>query len=250
MNPNFPNISQEDFEHLERYLNGSMSENEATEFEERIKRDSSLDQYLKEQRILLQAVEEQSLLHKLDDFHSEVTSKVITLDSNKSKEKSSFYSKLAIAASLAVIIGLGGFWLFNQSNTPQKVFAVHFKPDPGLATTMGDTSQFEFYDAMVDYKYGDYTKALKKWESLLIKKPKNDTLNYFVGVAHLANEDENSAIEHLIPVSQNKASFFYKDAQLYVGLAYLKAGNVALAKKHLTVSDTEISKQIIAELEN
>ncbi len=249
MNPINPNISQEDFELIECYLNGSMDENEITKFEERIKRDTTLNDHFKEHRILSQAIEEQSLKHKIKDFHKEATSKVITLNQNKTQEKSSLYSKLAIAATLAVIIGIGGFFIFNQANTHQKVFASYFKPDPGLATTMGATSQFELYDAMVDYKQKDYFKAIKKWEPLLLSKPNNDTLNYFIGVAHLANKNGKSAIKNLILVTENNSSVFNKDANFYLGLAYLKTDNIVLAKKYLTFSDTEISKQVIAELD-
>jgi len=249
MDPN-SNISQKDFELTERYFEGSMSENEITEFEDRLKKESELEQHLKEQRILLHAIEEQSLKNKLDNFHEEATSSIRILNPQETQNRSSFYSKLAIAASLAIIIGVGGFFLINQPNATEKVFATHFKPDPGLATTMGTSSQYDFYEAMVDYKQENYIKALKKWKALLINNPKNDTLNYFVGVTHLANDNENSAIKYLIPVSQNKTSVFYKDAQLYLGFAYLKAKNIALAKKYFTLNDTKISQEILTDLEN
>jgi len=245
MNPNPTNISQKDFELIDRYINNDLSENEKIDFENRLNSDSKFKQHFKEQLLLSQAIEEQVLTGKLNEFHKEATTKVISINNN-----SSFYRKLAVAASIAILIGIGGFLFLNKPTNNEKVFATYFKPDPGLATTMGTTTQFEFLDAMVDYKQGNYAKAIKKWEPILKYNPTNDSLNYFIGVAYLADENEKSAIKHLIPVTKNSNSVFVKDAYFYLGLAYLKSGNLELAKKNLIFSEENVGKQIIADLEN
>ncbi len=246
MNPNHSHISQQDFELIDRFLNKNLNKIEIANFEKRLLSDKTFNQNYKEQKLLSNAIEEQVLSNKLNHFHEKATSKVVSINNSPSSK----YRKLAIAASIAIIIGLGGFWFYNQPTSNQKVFATYFKPDPGLATTMGTTTEYKFLDAMVDYKQGNYEKAIKKWEPLSKNNPTNDSINYFMGVANLANNDANSAIKYLIPVSKNEVSVFNKEANFYLGLAYLKIDNVELAKKYIIFSEVKIGKQIIADLEN
>ena len=113
---------------------------------------------------------------------------------------------------------------------------------------MSSNNNFEFYDAMVSYKQGDYTTAINKWEKLLQAKPSNDTLNYFIGVAHLANKNEVEAIPFLNVVTNYSNSAFLNESYYYLGLAYLKNNNVKLAKKNLNFSTVDNSKLILSKL--
>ena len=115
---------------------------------------------------------------------------------------------------------------------------------------MSSNTNFEFYDAMVNYKQGDYKVAIKKWTALLENNAVNDTLNYFLGMAYLANKNEKVAIPLFKTVTKNRNSYFKNDAYYYLGLAYLKSGNVQLAKKNLTFSTLDNSKSLLSELSN
>ena len=105
---------------------------------------------------------------------------------------------------------------------------------------------------MVHYKHKNYDLSIKKWSILSQKNPSNDTLNYFLGVAHMANKNMDKAIPYLEKTIKNtNPEFpFLKDAYYYLGLAYIKEGNINLAKKYLTLSDTDVAKTIISKLPN
>lgn len=195
-------------------------------------------------KTLLLGIETQSLKEQLNEFHKEVQDTEV--QKNESP-KVRFLNFRKIAAAAVLVIAIGSFWFFNQ-NTNEKLFTKYFTPDPGLPTTMSRTSNYEFYDAMVNYKQGDYKTAINKWETLLKNKPQNDTLNYFLGVAHLSNKDENSAIKYLDIVTKNSNTNFKNDAYYYLGLAYLKADNVELAKNNLNFSTIDNSKKILSNL--
>jgi TolA-binding protein len=244
MNPNNKNITQEVFERIESYLNNTMSQEDFLTFEEQLKSDSTLQKQVTEHKILFEAVETQSLKEQLNEFHK-LASETEMPKIGTSKVRSLQLRKLAIAASLIIA---AGYFLFFNGSTNEKLYTNYFTPDPGLVTTMSSNSNFEFYDAMVNYKQGDYKKAISKWEVLQQNKPKNDTLNYFLGVAHLANKNEDSAILFLALVTKTSKSTFKSDAYYYLGLAYLKANNVELAKKNLTFSDVDNSKALLTEL--
>lgn len=237
------NISQELLESVERYLNKNMPYDEQKAFENKLKSDSDFRMQVEEIKTILLAIESQSLKENLDVYHesiSEVTPEV-------SDTKIRFLQFRKIAAAAAIIIAIGSFWFFNQ-NSNAKLYANYFTPDPGLATTMSQNSNFEFYDAMVNYKQGNYKTAISKWKKLYTIKPKNDTLNYFIGVAQMADKNESEAITYLKKVTVSRNSSFKNDAYFYLGLAYLKNDNLELAKKNLTFSSIDNSKALLSEL--
>ena len=193
---------------------------------------------------MLFGIESQALKEKLDDFHKEL----VESPSNKTAPvKFMHFRKIAVAAIL--VIALGSLW-FLSDNANEKLYAKYFTPDPGLPTMMSETKNFEFYDAMVNYKQGEYTKAIEKWQPLLDNSPKSDTLNYFMGMAQLANKQEEKAIKYFDVVTNLETSTFKNDAYYYLGLAYLKADNLEFAKKNLTFSTVDNSKKILLELNN
>ena len=242
------NISQELFEAIERYINGTMEASELKDFNDYLKIDSEFKTQVEDYKTIFQGIEEQSLKEQLNTFHAEI-SKPETKNPIFKKVHYLFFSKIAAAA--AIIIAMGSIWFFSGSPN-QKIYANYFKPDPGLATTMSSTDNFEFYDAMVHYKHKNYDLSIKKWSILSQKNPSNDTLNYFLGVAHMANKNMDKAIPYLEKTTKNtNPEFpFLKDAYYYLGLAYIKEGNINLAKKYLTLSDTDVAKTIISKLPN
>lgn len=238
-------ISQELLEIIERYINGSMTSQELKDFNQLLELDNDFKVKVEDIKTMLLGIETQSLKEQLDEFHEGIP-KTVVLNINKKKFEFFNFNKIAVAA--AIIIAIGSIWFFN---TPQneKLYAKYFTPDPGLPTVMGTSDNFEFYDAMVNYKHGDYDIAIEKWELLQVKKPDNDTINYFLGVAHLANKNINDAIPFLERSIEAEDNFIFLDhAYLYLGLAYLKEGNIELAKKHLSLSNTDNSKELISKL--
>jgi len=242
--------SQEEFERIERYLTASMKQEEQSVFEESLKTDDRLSKQVEEVRLLLQAVEEQSLRNKLDDFHKEIAPEPGVIKSIGSAQQPAFaYKKYAIAASLALLIGLGAWLILAQKSENEKLFAQHFNPDPGLITLMGTTSNYEFFRGMVDYKQGKYELAIARWNPLIDQKPKNDTLNYYLGVSYLAQGESEKAINFLSIAVHQSNSVFIHYAYYYLGLVYLKDGYSEKAINSFKQSDLENSKVILLEID-
>lgn len=238
-------ISQELLEIIERYINGSMTTQELKDFNQLLELDNDFKVEVEDIKTMLIGIEAQSLKEQLDEFHEDIP-KTIAEKPIDNKVRYLNFSKIAAAA--AIVIAVGSIWFFS---TPQndKLYAKYFKPDPGLPTTMSSTDNFDFYNAMVKYKHGDYNIAIDKWQTLVEQKPENDTLNYFLGVAHLANKNVIEAIPFLERTVQSKDSFpLINDAHYYLGLAYLKEGNTELARKYLSLSNTDTSKELISKL--
>ncbi|WCO01076.1 tetratricopeptide repeat protein [Psychroserpens ponticola] len=233
------NISQELLETVERYINQNMTSDELKTFEHKLESDSEFKVQVEDIKTLLFGIESQSLKEKLNSFHEDI---------HKDKTHNIRYLQFRkIAAAAVIILSIGSFWFFNQ-NSNDKLYANYFYPDPGLPTTMSSTNNYKFYEAMVNYKQGDYQTAISKWELLQHSKPNNDTLNYFIGVAHLADKNEQSAISFLEEVTKNSNFPLANDAYYYLGLAYLKTGNIDIARRNLLNSNSDKSKALLSEL--
>ena len=244
-------ISQVEFESIENYLNNNLSLDEKIAFEKSILETPLLANKIEEVKQLLLGIESAVLKNNLDNFHEELhpVRKIQseTLDAKESPKKPKnmaiFYS---IAAAIIIVFGI--FWFMRDSNTPEKLFAKHFTPDPGLPTVMSTTRDYSFYEGMVDYKRKEYSVAIKKWEKLVSEKENNDTLNYFLGVAYLAEGDAETSLKYLEPAQKFNNGIFKEDAYYYVALAKLKTGELEEAKKLLKENPSEKIKALLNSL--
>lgn len=237
------NITQELLETVERYYNDSMPIEERSSFEIKLKSDETFNSLVEDIKTLLLGIESQSLKEQLDEFHKDIP---LTI-SKKTSPKVKVLQLIKYAVAAVIVIALGSYWLFGKPSN-EKLYAKYFTPDPGLPTTMSATDNFEFYDAMVNYKHSDYDIAIKKWTLLIDKKPHNDTLTYFLGVAHLANKNENKAINFLSEATESSESVFLNEAYYYLGLAYLKANKKEDAIKYLKLTRVEKSIELLDKL--
>lgn len=245
MNDN-QDISQELLEAIERYINGTMEGKELKDFNEYLKIDNEFKTQVEDIKTMLLGIETQSLKEQLAVFHEDIIG-VKAQESASRKIRFLNYSKLSVAA--AIMIAIGSIWFFSDSPN-HRLYVQYFKPDPGLPTTMSSSNNnFDFYNAMVNYKHGDYDMAIAKWKTLKEKKPNNDTINYFLGVAHLANKNETEAIPFLERAVENSTFSLIHEAHYYLGLAYLNVDNVVLAKKHLTLSNSDTGKELMEKLD-
>lgn len=241
---NNSNITAELLETVERYDNGSMAQKERIAFEERLNNDVDFKSVIEDIRIILLGIETQTLKERMDEFHQEIP-ETRSMENSPSKTPFLNFTKLAIAAG--IIIALGLFWFLSYSSN-DRLYSKHFKPDPGLPTTMSSSDNFVFYDAMVNYKQGDYKTAISKWERLNEKSPGNDTINYFLGVAYLADKNADAAVSYLNKSLNNAESVFLEDAYYYLGLAYLKTDKTDEARQVFQKSKSEKSREILKEL--
>ena len=83
----------------------------------------------------------------------------------------------------------------------------------------------------------------------MVNKSKNDTLNYFLGVAHLADNQEEKAKKYLKSTFDQKESSFFDASGFYLGLSYLKNGDMEKAITTLKSSNDERSKKLLKHIE-
>jgi tetratricopeptide (TPR) repeat protein len=239
-------LSQEDFELVEHYLNGQLDAVQQDEIQKRLDSDPIFAGQVEEIRDLRLGIERAALGSRLDSFHSEIEEIQVEVP-GKSIRPFSFWG---IAASIFLVVSAGTWWIMGQKSPGEERFQAYFRPDPGLVTTMSVGQQYEFDRGMVDYKEGNYTEAIVRWEKLLAEKSASDTLNYFLGASYLSADQESKSLEYLEPVASNPQSSFYSEANWYAGLAALKLGEKEKALKFLNASSRPQAQQLISELES
>jgi tetratricopeptide (TPR) repeat protein len=139
------------------------------------------------------------------------------------------------------------YWLMGK-NSSERIFAENFKPDVGLPLKMDNASAHAFYEGMLDYKQENYEGAIEKWQVLLWEKPQNDTLNYFLGVSHLALGNAAKAIEYLENQERYRQSIFKDDAAWYTALAKIKEGGLEEARGFLQKYPSTRNAKLLDEL--
>lgn len=239
------NISQQEFERIESYILGLMTDEEKKSFEAELNLDPKLRANVKDLKVLLQDVERASLKESMDEYHAELkATPVVPMLPHKQFN----WKPLAIAASVLFLLAIS-LWVFlGNSNENEKLYTAYYQPDPGMVTAMGLPSNYEFDRGMVDYKTGDYQAAITRWEKLLAEKPDNDTLNYFLGSAFLAIDDTELAKSYLEKTSLMESSIFQKEASWYMGLSLLKSGNNTEAIKYLQKSGRDEAAELVEKL--
>ncbi len=219
MNRNI-DISKVESEAIEQYLQHQMTVEEKEAFTKKLSTDLALQHKLETVKLLILGIQESELEKKLEEFHNNVFS------SKKSgvhlPTKIFAVKKWLVAASVLVIVGLSSLLFLNRDSKEEKIFASYYQPDSGLISAMSTTNNYLFDRAMVDYKSGQYDAAINTWESMLISKLGNDTLNYFIGSAYLAKGEIEQALTHFQEVIAKPNSYFYDDALWYTGLSFLK----------------------------
>lgn len=240
-----PILNQEEFELIEHFLDEKLDERQMELIRKRIESDHDFASLVDEIRDIQFGIERASLAGKLDLFHADIA--IQKTDAPVRSIRPLWY--WGVAASFFLVMTAGIWWILGQQSSEEKLYQAYFITDPGLVTSMAGEGNYEFDRAMVDYKDGNYTEAIKRWEKLLVEKPQNDTLNFFLGSAFLSSKQERRSVDYFEIVAQDSTSGFFSDANWYLGLAYLKLGEKRNALNYLSASSRPEAEKLISELE-
>ena len=213
-----------DIDRLKDYLNNNLSKEEKAAFENRLESDPEFKAEFKIHKSLLVGIE----------YHFDRQLKQSLKDHETGRKKRRLYQVMAAAASF-LAIAIVSYQMVNMSRNDSELFLKYYKPyynvvdepqrNPSLPG--GDTSVFQLYDK------GEYNKAIAGLRSAITINPNNDEASFYLGLAHLAEDNTDSAVLYLNKGSQ-QVSAFSEPAQWYLGLAYLKSGKIEMAKRVFT----------------
>ncbi len=158
---------------------------------------------------------------------SEVRIESIT---NKSDQKRSF-NWLKVAAVLIPIIVITYIVFINIVSPYDKLYFAYYEKELGLPVVLSKNTEKIFNESMNLFRSEDYESSLKGFNQLLVESPKNDTLNYFIGVCKLELNKNDEAIKFFKKDYNN--SFFEESAEYRLAMVYIKIGELEKSKEIL-----------------
>lgn len=178
-------------EHIEKYLEGQMEEEELKAFEKAIENDPELRHEVSEFELIKEGFDTLDLKQKM--------AKIISSKSQKDKPLPYLKIIIIFLGILGLVI-LGNWLLRTKKLEGKSVYAQYFRIDPGIPTPMSSANNIELLDAIVDYKAEQYEESLDKLSSM---DPKNDTIQYYLAMNYraLGRQDSAKIILELLPES-------------------------------------------------
>ena len=214
-----PDLSQETFEKIERYLFQSMHGEELKSFEKEMEQSKPLQEEVKLQSQLIAMLE-------LQAFSAEK-------EGQKDRTKKYYLQILGMAAVAVLGIALV-IWIFSrQTNSADSLYEAYFYPDPGLPVTMDAGDSPEFEEGMVSYKEEKYARAIQLWKSLEVGQVSSDTITYYLAMAELNQGNLEGAAPLLDQILSDPQSEFHQKAAWYRALIWIKNKELEQARKLL-----------------
>lgn len=232
---------QATMEMIDRYLFDELNQEERLVFMDGLKSDPDFRKKIMEQKQQMEAVEEYNLRESLNNYHNELT--------HEGKSTNHDLKWMAIAASVLLLLGYSIYTFTNRISPAERVFAKNFRPDPGLPTTMGKNTDYEFYSGMVSYKQEKYSEAISLWQPLYTTNASNDTITYFLGVAYLADENIPQAEKYFEHSAKIKNNAFKSETDYYLALTYLKQNKIKEAKDILRYTDDPNNRHLLQQID-
>ena len=242
-------ITPVEWDVIESYLDQKMDPEKGILPHKELANIPHLEQKMAHVKKVSEEIEDSIRQAKIKEFHQYVPVDEEDLNAKIPKSKKIRLNPMWYAAAAVLVVLFGILWMMQTKNTPEKIFATHFKPDIGLPLKMEATNSSKFYEGMVDYKQQNYKAAISRWEILVKSNPENDTLNYFLGVANLALGKAEKSMEYLINQSSFQHSIFKEDAAYYAALAQIKEGKFEEAKLYLKSDPSDRNSNLLRAIE-
>jgi predicted Zn-dependent protease len=208
-------VTEEDLEHMEAYLDGNLSTDERSDFENRLLEEpdfaAAFDSFLYSYHAILR------------HSRKELKTRLQSLETPaRQRTRDWKYVGLAIAASITLIIMMVTY--FNDA-TPQELYAEYYTPYPNVVAPI-ERAQPEtdtYKRSFQLYEEKRYSEALGEFKSLLNDQPDSPALNFYAGLSTLSLNDVPAAMDYLKKVASSKNDFT-AHAVWYSALAYLLSG--------------------------
>ncbi len=234
---------------IDRYLNGSMSGVELSQFESQLKSNPDLAIEIKQQQEIVLHIEEKgnrdlkSFLIGLENQDVSSYGKQDTSGNTIKPKKSATILTLrklitGVAASLAIITA--SIWAFKttQVNQTQDLFSEYYSPYPNdlVKIERSDSQVTPLQSAMTEYAKENYKSAIIKIHNYTSATPDGHLVNeltFFKAISYLSIGNIDEAKQSLQSL-HSLESFEYADkVNWYLALTHINAGEDGLAKSVL-----------------
>jgi len=216
---------------IEDYLQNKLNGEERAAFEKQLSMDDALKEEVALLAIIMNGVKKSGrdqLKSRLQKIHEVQTQTIPT-----TKTRRLWPMMTGIAASIALLIVAGIFFMKNQKVSPQLAFENYYKPYSLKLASRDATDKIDYLQINELYINKKYKAALSLLEKALLKDPTNARLQLATGICHLElNELASARLNFLAIVKSNDLRLTDK-ANWYLALSYLKEGKIPKMKSAL-----------------
>ncbi|WP_276165529.1 tetratricopeptide repeat protein [Zobellia alginiliquefaciens] len=229
---------------LYNYFSNQLTVEQQHQFEELLKMDIDFKKQFDFENNLkgvIREKENENLKAKLKGFEKEIESATPVR-----KLPRTYYRKWAMAASIALLVGLGWLGYNNFSGTDyQELYNENFQeyPNTVYAITRGtETNSSLEREAYVAYETNDNAKAIQLFTELK-ETYDSENVNFYLAQSYLENNQLPEAISYFAEVAQNDGEFA-PQALWYAALSYVKIEqkDKAIASLKLLIADGRYKK--------
>jgi tetratricopeptide (TPR) repeat protein len=206
------------FEQVEKYLQGEMSKEESLAFELEMQKNEELKSLTEQTKQAMEAISLASLKSKMRQIEER-------LEREKIKTKKQSYLQWAAAAAILLLISIP-LVIKITADEPlgNTLYAELYVKDPGTPTLMDQSLDYEFDDAMIDYKLGEYVQAIQKFQIVHRNHPENELAQLYLGLSYMANNEFRKATT-LWQSWKPESEAVIQKHQWYLALIYIKTGD-------------------------
>lgn len=253
-------LTPSQIEKLECYHYGSLSAEERIALEKELQADAAFAQEAEAYEQLFdgfKALEAEAFQQQMQQWEQSApkidivgtttqTAKVVALSPRKQRRRI-----LAMAAGFALLLlgGVAAFYVSTaaEADSSHSLYASYFEPaditedvsfSPQRSVSMETepTTETEIAEllqhGMQAYRAENYAGAIKDFEAYLDLKS-SSSVEYFLGIAYLANGNTPHAKRIFRSISKKQNSLYKDGAEWYLGLTLLKEKNLKRADKVL-----------------
>src|SRR5690606_15214592 len=213
-----------DIDLVERYFDNELSEGESALVVKRLKTDAEFKAVFDRERALIRSIRAAGLSRDLQ-LLKEIERGISASSQGTVRRIQPWYYA---AAAAVVLFAVATVWLFPNRQTPDELFNDYFTP---LSNTFAPTLRSETLsqpEAFMYYDRGDYATSASLFGEMLVQEANPDVLLLSAN-ANLAAGNTSVAEEHLLTLIRDFDEYD-TPAKWYLGLCYLKQGNVDKAR--------------------
>ncbi len=207
-----------ELDNTDKYILGEMGIEELQTFESRLKNDRELKTSVKIRKAIHQELGE--------EYKRDLKAKLISYDIQMDKKSWVSNSMKIAAGTILVLIGVFSIYQFNKNSD----LATYDFYEEGINNYMNDAAEkVQFNNAMSKFRSENYTASIAHFKKLLLIKPTNDTLNYYLGVAYFREGEFDKSIQPIKTVILNTSSAYYQKAEFRLALSYYASNEKEVA---------------------
>ena len=212
---------------IDEYLLGNMAGDELAFFEKKLKGDPSLQKEVKNQQLLMDAVD------TLGDLRMRERVKLIH---QRATQQPTLVRRINIRAFAIAAIGLIALgiclWIWLRPPLNERLYADFYEPYPITFSSRSNDTDRQLVESSRLYKNGDFKKAALIFEKYADIN-NDDKLLLAAGISFMEINDHEKALRYFQTIMDFKDSPFMGQAQWYVALIHLKEGDIEKCKKYL-----------------